>query len=290
MEKKSSIAVVLVNYNGMQDTIECLKSLQASTVPADAIVVDNASESDEGKKIAKEFPDAEVIFSAENLGFAGGTNTGIRYALEKKYEYITLLNNDTIVDKDMFMALQKAADENQVVLPIMYYYDLPQKIWYAGGVIDKKTGTVRHLEEAVNKEEIQYSEFATGCCMMIHRDIIEKIGILDDSFFMYCEDEEYSLRLIENNINIAVIPKAKLWHKIAGSSGKNSLFFEYYISRNRMLCIKKHKEFFYKTAYVYSILTRAVKMSVCFIKRDEKYKSYMYAIADAFKGRYIRRF
>lgn len=291
MRKESNIAVIMVNYNGAKDTVECLRSIQKSKIVVDAIVVDNASEGDDGEKIAREFPDAKVIISTENLGYAGGTNLGIRYALNKKYEYITLLNNDTIVDKNMFIELQRVANKNLVVLPVMYYYDLPQKIWYAGGIINKHTGVVKHIEQiAYTQEDRYYCEFATGCCMMLHHNIIEKIGMLDERFFMYCEDEEYSLRLTKHNISIAVIPTAKLWHKIAQSSGKNSRFFEYYNSRNRMLCIRKYNDFFCWSAYIYSVITRVIKMFRYLVKKDEKYKSYMYAIVDASKELYIRRY
>ncbi len=289
--KKSDIAVIIVNYNGAKDTIACLKSIEESTVLVDVFVVDNASGNNDIEEITREFPNINMITNTENLGFAGGNNLGIRCALDRGYEYITLLNNDTIVDKNMFSQLSHFASKNMAVLPVMYYYDMPEKIWYAGGIIDKKTGIVRHVQQTDNsKQNKQYCEFATGCCMMLHREIIETAGMLDDNFFMYCEDEEYSLRLAKHNIKIAVISKAKLWHKVAQSSKKGSPFFEYYISRNRMLCIKKYREDFRKTAYLYSTITRIVKMTDYFIRRDERYKSCMYAVIDAFKEQYIKRY
>lgn len=291
MNKRSRIVVILVNYNGIKDTVECVNSIEQSTFPVDVIVVDNASENDDVEILSKDFPNIKVIKSTTNLGFAGGNNLGIKYAFKQGYEYITLLNNDTVIDKDMFMELYNFARKDLVTLPEMYYYDWPEKIWYSGGVVDKKTGIVKHIIEPVSeKDTTRACRFATGCCMMIHRNIIENVGMLEDRFFMYCEDEEYSLRLAKNNINIAVIPKAKLWHKVAQSSKKDSAFYEYYISRNRMLCIKRNKEYFGWSAYIYSMWTRMIKALYYFIKRDKRYKSDIFAIIDAAREQYVRRF
>lgn len=282
---KNKIAIILVNYNGTNDTIECIESIKKSTYDNyKVIVVDNASPEKDCKKITKKFPDVKLIESKENLGFSGGNNLGIKYALENDFDYIMLLNNDTIIDNLMINELLKNSDKNTITAPKMYYYKEKNRIWYAGGKIDKITGSVKHYkmnEIDNNEDKISNVTFATGCCMMINADIIKRIGMLNDSYFMYCEDTDFCLNALSNNIKILYIPNAKLWHKVSVSSGgEGSPFSTYYITRNRFYYISKYKNYFAFTAMLYSFITRYIRILQYKFKKNNIWKSIKKGVYD----------
>ena len=282
MSKK--IAVVLVNYNGITDTLECIDSLNNSSVPVDIIVVDNASIGEDINILTNKRPSVKLISSEINLGFSGGNNLGIEYALECDYEFILLLNNDTIVDQHMIRELLKHSNFNSVSAPIMYY-EGSERIWYGGGGINKFTGNSKHYTEISNGKSnmdgLMKCSFATGCCMLIHRDIFSLVGKWDESFFMYYEDTDFSIRLNINNVNINFVPTAKLWHKISQSTGgETSPFNIYYMTRNRLNIVKKHKSYFYFTAYFFSLVTRYIRMLEHRLLKKDGWKSFKKAIVD----------
>ena len=250
----------------MQDTIECIDSLCKSEVDAtlEIIVVDNASKDDETLIIKDKYPNTITIKSNVNGGFSAGNNIGIKYALENGADYIMLLNNDTVIAPDMISLLLRYCENNVVTVPKMLYYSAPDIIWYGGGEINRWTGNAIHLRmnETDDVPEGNYiCTFATGCCMMFKSETLKELGFLNESYFMYFEDVELCVRMECKNIRINYIPDAKLWHKVGTSSGGScSPFSTYYITRNRLNCLKQYKMFFHFTAYWFSLLTRYIRM------------------------------
>lgn len=255
-----SIAIVLLNFNGEKDTIECLKSIKKLETDGFAlltIVVDNGSE----KKFrvqSSEFRVGElkIIHNDKNLGFSGGNNVGIRYALKKNADYILILNNDTVVDKSLVLELLKLAQSDEsigIVVPKIYFakgfefhkdrYNESEQgrvIWYAGGIMDWKNviGVHRGVDEVDRGqyEKVIETDFASGCCMFIKRGVFERIGFFDEKYFLYYEDNDLSQRAKREGFKIIYSPKAVLWHKNAGSAGgSGSSLQDYYITRNRLL-------------------------------------------------------
>lgn len=241
-----NIFVILVNFNNYNLTIDCINSIQKSTYKnCNIVVVDNASSDESYLVLTDEYKDDDGVFiikSNENNGFSAGNNIGINYALEKNADYIMLLNNDTIIDEKMIEILHSRASDKVVTTPKMYYFSKPNIIWYAGGEIDYKSGEIRHI--GLNKIDAEkYSiertcSFVTGCCVMLHRDLFEKVGALDECYFMYGEDVDYSIRLKNAGIDILFIPDAKLWHKVGGSSVTSKLNI-YYDTRNKLFLMDK---------------------------------------------------
>lgn len=283
----NKVAIIIVNYNGLSDTLECIESVNNSTISVDIIVVDNASCGDEIKKIGEKHKNVKIIASSKNLGFAGGNNIAIVYALLNNYEYIVLLNNDTIIDSHMVELLVGNTDKNHVAVPVMRYYYDKEMIWYGGGKVNKITGNVTHYLKNKKVKNIAPMEctFASGCCISIHRSIFEKIGLLDDRYFMYCEDTDFCIRLGINKINIRLIPDAILWHKVSKSTGgETSALSTYFLTRNRILCIKKYSNYFYKTALIYTVATRYIRMLQFKMKNKKEWKAFRKAMNDARKG------
>lgn len=279
-----NIAVVLVNYNGLSDTLDCIGSLGDSAIPLKIIVIDNASKNDETDFIRDKYPDVKTFRLEQNLGFAGGNNVGIKWALENDYDYIALLNNDTVIDSKLFENLLAEANGNTVVAPYMYYHGSPKDLWYGGGNLNRWTGNAKHIYTF--SEKPFECTLVTGCCFMAHRSIWEKVGMLDDSYFMYNEDADYSIRLMQNGIRLKVVPQAKLWHKVGKSSGgETSPFSCYYITRNRLHLLKTYRNFFKLTAYPFTILTRYLWI-LRMLKAGKKNsaKAFMQGIKDFKKG------
>jgi GT2 family glycosyltransferase len=150
-----SVYIIIVNWNGLKDTYECIRSvLNISYKNYTILVVDNGSDKDDSKEIATKFPEVITLRSESNLGFSGGNNLGIKYAMDKGAEYILLLNNDTIVEKDFLDVLVNIASKNQTIglaVPKINYYSEPSKVWYAGGYISKFRGAA--LTEGCGKSD-----------------------------------------------------------------------------------------------------------------------------------------
>lgn len=241
MEK---VGIILLNYCNYNLTIDCIESIKQSTYQNyEIIVVDNNSPDHSGKNLSQQ-EGIRFLQMEENLGFAAGNNRGIEVALSDGCEYVMLLNNDTVIDPNMIETLVSRADANTVVVPKMYYFDVEGRkdiLWYAGGILKYKSSDGIHIG-GKQEDSKQYSiegevTFATGCCMMIHRAILEKVGLLREEYFMYCEDTDYSIRLNKSNVRILYAPNAKLWHKVSSSSGgEMSKFIVYYVVRNKIYC------------------------------------------------------
>lgn len=241
MEK---VGIILLNYCNYNLTIDCIESIRQSTYQNyEIIVVDNNSPDHSGKNLSQQ-EGIRFLQMEENLGFAAGNNRGIEVALSDGCEYVMLLNNDTVIDPNMIETLVSRADANTVVVPKMYYFDVEGRkdiLWYAGGILKYKSSDGIHIG-GKQEDSKQYSiegevTFATGCCMMIHRAILEKVGLLREEYFMYCEDTDYSIRLNKSNVRILYAPNAKLWHKVSSSSGgEMSKFIVYYVVRNKIYC------------------------------------------------------
>lgn len=253
----SKVFITAISFNDNSETIGFLKSLEKvdkKNMELFVVIVDNDSE--EKFKIKDKFKNfkLEIIRSEENLGFSGGQNLGIKYALENEADFLVILNNDTILDPDSLVPLiDSLKNKVGVVSPKIYFEkgyefhkeryqksDLGKVIWYAGGAMDYESLIGKH--KGVDEVDMgQYNEelsvdFATGCCMAIRREVFEKIGILDEKYFLYYEDNDFSQRAKTAGFSILFQPKSRIWHKNAKSTGgSGSSLQDYYITRNRLL-------------------------------------------------------
>jgi len=251
------VSLVILNWNGIDDTLECLTSamkLNAEGLRLEIIVVDNGSTDNSLKELGK-IKEITLIKNNENLGFSGGNNVGIKYALKNEADYIVVLNNDVTLEKNSIKELisQMASDSTigasspKIYFSKGYEYkkgryktsDLGRVIWYAGGVID--WANVYGQTNGVDKvdrgqfDEVYETDFATGTCMIVSREVIEKVGMFDERYYMYYEDTDLSQRIKKSGYKIVFNPKSIIWHKVAQGSGIGSTNNDYFISRNRML-------------------------------------------------------
>lgn len=242
------ILVLIVNWNGREDTLACLESLNATEGEVGRmVVVDNGSTDGSVEAINRHFPQVTVIENQRNLGFGVANNMGMRLFLqETRYPHLFLLNNDTLVAPNALKILTSALSEDGVgaVVPKIYYAD-GQRLWYAGGSIDWKQGSATHCgfgrrdEERFNRRgEVT---FATGCALLLKREALDKVGLFDKRYFMFGEDVDLSIRLAKAGYRILYLPEAVVWHKVGGSvARKGEGFIYYHMTRNRLLTMSKH--------------------------------------------------
>jgi len=241
------VVIIILNWNGLRDTIACLESLSRLDYPRyQVVVVDNGSTDGSAEAIREGFPDVALIKNGENLGFTGGNNVGLRYALAQGADYTLLLNNDTEVAPDFMVRLIVAAESDPsvgITGPTIYYYARPELIWSAGGMIDRLRGQTRMV--GLNEQDAgQYStaprevDFVTGCALLVKRAVMERVGLLDERFFAYYEEAEWCVRAQRAGFRIVHVPTAKIWHKIPLDARDHSPLVHYYMTRNRLLFLK----------------------------------------------------
>lgn len=257
MKPTAHVYAIIVNWNGKKDTQVCLSSLrkvQKKNVELHIVVVDNGSTNDSVAVLTREFPEVKILETGKNLGFTGGNNFGIRYALREGADYVWLLNNDTFVDRHVLSALHAFDDPSVGIVGSKIYFapgrefhhdryvqkDRGRVFWYAGGIVDWANMYAAHrgVDEV---DRGQYDEagetpFITGCSMMIKKEVIDRIGELDDRYYLYLEDLDYCLRSREAGFRLIYAPSSVLWHVNAGSSARpGNPLHEYYFTRNRLL-------------------------------------------------------
>lgn len=270
MAKKPKVALIILTTNALDMTKEQLvdvSKLETNDFESTCIVVDNGS-ADGTEESLKNYrlPNMSYKFiqSGANLGFAGGNNVGIAYALNEKFDYILLLNNDLILPKDMVKKLvsyMESDSEVGLASPKMYFakgyefykdrYNDSQKgrvIWYAGGIVDRLNVYTTHkgVDEVDEGQfdQIEETDVANGAAVIIRRQVFEKIGLLDASFFLYWEDADFSERAKRAGYKIIYFPKTWMWHKVSASTGgSGSPTNDYFLTRNRFFYAMKYSTF-----------------------------------------------
>jgi len=245
MQKK--IYIILLNWNNEEDTIECIESLKKMNYNNyKIIVIDNGSEEKSVQKIEKKYSDLCIIKNRSNLGFAGGNNVGIKYAIDNDVDYVLLINNDTTVEENFLteLVLVGETDEKKGLLGSkIYFHSEKNRIWSAGGKVNwlKNKGTHIGLDEVDEGQydKIKEVDYLTGCCLLIKKEVIEKIGVLEEDYFLYYEDTDFSLRAKNSGYTCVYVPASKIYHKISRSTKPGSPNYIYYHVRNGLVMAKR---------------------------------------------------
>ena len=216
------------------------------------------------------------IQTGENLGFAGGNNIGIRYALAKEdFDSIILLNNDTVIEKDSILKLFEARErygDKAIYGGRIYYYSDTNKIWYDGGHFNEWLGRTTHInmgKRNVPTKPVLEVNFITFCFVLIPKEIIKEIGLLDESYFMYVEDLDYSYKVWKKGYKLYHVSSSQIWHRVGASSGEEvSEFSAYWIMRNRLKFILQNLGLLKKlSAFTFLIFSRIVRYALWINKR-----------------------
>jgi len=221
------LCILVLNWMGATDTIECLISLsKVSYKQADIVVIDNGSTDDSVAQIRQAHPKVKIIELPENLLFGGGNNAGLDWAIEQQYDFVMFINNDTLVEPDFLEPLVEALDSDStlgMVGPLICYADKPETIWYGGGLVDLWNGIIAHRYirqqmQAAGNTPIE-TDYITGCCLMMPVAVAEQLQGFDPYFTMYGEDVDLSLRCRARGYSLGFIPESKMYHKVSASMG-----------------------------------------------------------------------
>ena len=256
---KPSIAVILVNWKKYNLTSNCINSLNKSNYKNFKIIlVDNEYSEKSIIELKNKYKELLVFKEKNNLGFAGGNNIGIRYALENDYDYIMLLNNDTEVKENFILPLVERIEKDHslgAVQPLILNFSNKSIIWNAGGKLNKFLGltSTRLNNNKLNSSIVfdDYTDWISGCCILIKSEILTKVGLLDEKFFNYYEDVDWSLRMKNLGYDLGFVKESIIYHH-GSSSSKNkktkegviSSKIHYFNIRNHILLLKKHKNLF----------------------------------------------
>lgn len=243
------VSVVILNWNGRKDTLECLTSVNKLNYPNyEIVVVDNGSTDDSVAAISHQHPNITLLQTGSNLGYAGGNNVGIRWALDHDAEFILVLNNDTIVSPDLLNAFVNAKDllpASSVLGAKIFYQDNPNKLWFAGGRWNGGSRCIEHIGhnqmQSNEFNRIAEVDYITGCALFASASTFKEVGLLNESFYLTYEETDWCYRAREKRHICIFVPYAELWHKVSASfGGVESPLQLYFYSRNILLWAERH--------------------------------------------------
>lgn len=295
------VHIIILNWNGWKDTIECVESCLNLTYDNYVVViVDNAS-SDGSEAILREhFPGVQLIQTRENLGYAGGNNVGIRYALAHGAEYVWLLNNDTKVDTaalDEMLRVVKDEPTVGMVGPKILLYSRPDYLNCVGSTINLITGQPSLIglgeKDDGRFDDIREMDTLSGCSLLVRRELIDAVGFLDDRFFLFYEETDWILRAKRAGYRMLYAPKARIWHKVSASvGGHQSPLMLYYMIRNNPLLMRKNVGLIAFAGFLLTYLCLVIPKKVINVlvfnkeKRYQKLKAILKGLSHYFCGRF----
>ena len=250
-----SVAIIIVNYNGTEDTIECIKSLKKIDYTNYKIfVIENGSSQTPTNDQVAYFKDQTIyIESKENLGFSGGNNIGIRKAMDDGFDYVLLLNNDTTVKPNFLNVLTDAAQKKAdagIIGGKIAFYNKQDRLWYGGGHLNEKYGGGSHERwnelNPIDTGEIREVSFITGCLMLIPTKVLKKVGLLSEEYFLYAEDTDFCYKVIKAGYKLWFCENTLIYHKVSASTGATSAITQYYMVRNVLYLTKKYRADYHK--------------------------------------------
>lgn len=285
------VAVIIINYNASEDTIECLNGLNDAfgTTHYRIVLIDNASVKPIAYKRISQYVEPEnYLLNTKNTGFAGAVNQGIRHFDTLLVDYYLLLNNDTFCPKNSLHNLVEVATFNPeytIWSPTINYYNNRKRHWQSGFNFKPKSGRLI----ACKSEAIVTSvDSVPGTCMLINAEVVKSIGFLDECFFMYYEETDYCLKALKAGYKAAFTRSSLVYHKSDGVHHGSSLFLFYYLTRNHLIFLQQYqnKVQFAVTAIVFSLYSLLRSIKYIFIKGKLKYLVVWYlAIKDFLVGK-----
>lgn len=300
LQNIAGFGIVLVNYNGWDDTIECLESIERCDPKPEVVVVDNASVEDRSTEILGRFPNTRWVTSRDNTGWSGGNNLGIRFFLDRDNcpDVIFLLNNDTRVSEDIVRVLSAGLDKGyDIVGPVINEYFEPDVIQTQGTAFNRKDQSLDFfsvITTPIDSDHITVTpvDIVNGCAVAIRREVFDRIGLIDERFFLICEESDFCLRAIEAGFRCGVVHRSLVWHKHSVSFGRAGKPIQrYYAIRNLWLLIRQHAGGSLRRNWLSSVLLYwrhsfyVYSRELELVNRDGA-RAVCDGIADAILGRY----
>lgn len=279
-----SVCAVVLNWNALDDTTECIESLKnVHYANLKIVIVDNASNDGSAVKLSQLYPDMSILKLNHNGGYAAGNNAGIRWGLQNGFDYILVINNDTIVEPGFLTPLVEAIEANPsigIITGKVLYYEERNRIYSAGGYFSKLycagiNGRFKENDEFLaNEEKIQEISFVPGCMMLIHRKVFEDLGLMDEMYFLYFEDLEFSRR-VSKKYTLAYVPSSRIYHKSGGGTRWSNYTptYIYYHSRNRIWVFGNESAIYRTYVLLYSLINALAK-AIVIISQNNKGTKY----------------
>lgn len=267
----ASVYAVVLNWNLPEDTAACLRSLLAAGMPSgNIIVVDNGSVDDSVSRLLTDFEgQIYLIESGSNLGFAGGNNLGIAYALSQGAKWVFLINNDTISAPSSLVEMKTTVEQqpaHRMFAPVIYYADEPDRIWSLGDRIIGNTlltrGILRGQLRPTKLPPFIEVDSLNACALMIHRDVLQKIGGLNTRYFMYAEDVDFCRRARVAGFRMGCSTNASVWHKVSRSTGVNDPQSRYWRTTNQIQFYRTHAGRGQNTFLILFTLVRVLRIGL----------------------------
>lgn len=288
MRIQPEVSIITINYNGFKDTCELIQSLKSCIIRTsyEIIVVDNASAANDAVLLQQEYPDITVVCSNENKGFSGGNNLGIKQAQGK---YILLLNNDTYLNEDSLHYLIETLEKQPcagAVSPKIKFGFSPYHIQFAGytplSLITLRNNLIGFGEEDKGQyERIIQTPYTHGAAMIIKREVIERVGLMPEVFFLYYEELDWCTQMKRHGYTLWYDPRCTVYHKESQSTGQNSHLKTFYLTRNRLLYAWRNRKGFIKwCAIIYQLIVALPKNCFIFVikKRTDLLRTYIVGI------------
>lgn len=283
------VSIVIPQYNAYNHTIECVNSILNSNYKVFQIIIsDDCSSNDSISQIKKSCPDSIVLQNEYRSGFSATVNRGLTYALKNKADFIFLINNDTILDKNAITELVKYANIETVIAPYIYNYDTPDAIWALGIELDIK-GFHPLIKQVSGDTNVSEIESVTGCAALFPAALFKTVGFWDERYFLYNEDLDYFYRVKKCGFKSFVVKSSKIYHKGgATTSGLDKPENTYYITRNRFLSVKTHANL-QQIIYFCFIFTGHFLRRILFYFKNKMYKNIValyWGMVDGMWGKY----
>lgn len=240
------VCAIILNWNCRDETLTCLAALQRSTHTPEIVVVDNGSSDGSVATIRTSFPQVHVLDLAYNSGFAAGVNHGLRHPQAQQSDFVLLLNNDAEIAPDAIVRLVDAAavypDIGLLSAAVFYKYP-SDRLWTTGHMVQPLTFSTTHSERGRRlrpTQGLRHVEFVEFCCVLLRREVFERVGLLDERFFVYYEDLDFCLRMRARGYGIACVREAWAWHSVSASTAELGPTRFYLMGRNSVLFFAKH--------------------------------------------------
>lgn len=272
------LVVLVLNWNGGDDTLSLLATLERCRAPegwsVETLVVDNGSSDGSADRIAAAHPSVQVLRLSENRRFAGGNNAGLERALAGGADAVMLLNNDTEADPALLERLLLALEQDPragAAAPLIYFAAPTDRIWYAGGECVPALGLARHrglrARDRGQYRGVEATGYLTGCCLVARREAWERVGPLDERYFIYAEDADWCLRARAAGFRLLFVPTARLWHKVSASSGAASPWKIYQRTRANWTLFARHARGLARLTWAPAFLAQQVVLAAWLLAR-----------------------
>ncbi len=241
-----TVLIVIINWDGKEDLLECLASIRRLNYPKTnykVLVVDNGSNDGSQAAISKNYPDVYLLQNKHNIGYVKAVNQGIEYGLNLGVDYIWIFNNDVIVQEDSLNRLIEIGQQDEdigVIAPVIYSYDNPEEIDNAGYKINFWTGRLKKLKfgrDVFNNhgDKVTDVDSQLGCSNLIRTSVFKKVGSFQTIYKLYFEETDFNVRARQNGFRVVVVKDAKVWHKNASTMNRFIFRKAYLLLRNLFL-------------------------------------------------------